>query len=138
MTANWINVLESTDSGRRALEQERLIIQATEAIASLMTEQKVSRADLAKRIGKSPAFVTKILRGDNNFTLRTLSDVLFVLNRSAHLSLGEIGEQLSLCRTAQPKTVRLSMSEWPRKNGSWPATRRPGTYQGAAGKELAA
>lgn len=92
MTAKWIERLQQSSDGLRVVEQERFIMQVTEAIATLLEEQNVSRTELARRIGKSPAFVTKLLRGDNNFTLRTLSDVIFALKRSAHLSLGEIGD----------------------------------------------
>lgn len=124
MTAKWIERLETSESGRRTLEQERLIMQATEAIASLMHEQEVTRADLARRIGKSSAFVTKILRGDNNFTLRTLSDLLFALDRSAHLTLGEIGEEISLCATRPAQTFRFDSSHWGMRQAAWPAMRR--------------
>jgi transcriptional regulator with XRE-family HTH domain len=124
MTAKWIERLETSESGRRTLEQERLIMQATEAIASLMHEQEVTRADLARRIGKSSAFVTKILRGDNNFTLRTLSDLLFALDRSAHLTLGEIGEEISLCATRPAQTLRFDSSHWGMRQAAWPAMRR--------------
>jgi transcriptional regulator with XRE-family HTH domain len=96
VTKKWIERLRESEEGRRLIEQERLIMQATEAIATLLQEQGVSRAELARRIGKSPAFVTKLLRGDSNLTLRTLSDVFFALNHSAHLSLSGIGEEIEL------------------------------------------
>lgn len=119
MTASWIENLQQTADGRRMLEQERLIMQATEAIASLLDDQHMSRAELARRIGKSSAFVTKLLRGDNNFTLRTLSDVLFALNRSAHLSLGEIGEDISLCNTRATQPLMLDSSSWGKPVPDW-------------------
>ncbi|MGP1347650.1 MAG: helix-turn-helix domain-containing protein [Phycisphaerales bacterium] len=123
MTAKWIERLRETEEGRRLIEQERLIMQATEAIAALLQEQDVSRAELARRIGKSPAFVTKLMRGDNNFTLRTLSDVLFALSRSVHLSLGSIGEDISLCATKASKPLVLDASGWGAIRASW--TERP-------------
>ena len=107
MTAKWIERLQESDDGRRLIEQERLIMEATEAIATLLEEQNVSRADLARRIGTSSAFVTKLLRGDNNFTLRTLSDVFFALNRSAHLSLCDVGDDIAVGTTKQSAPLRL-------------------------------
>lgn len=129
MTAKWIERLRETEEGRRLVEQERLIMQATEAIASLLSEQDVSRAELARRIGKSPAFITKLLRGDNNFTLRTLSDVLFALNRSTHLALGGIGEEISLCTTKPSKPLTLDASGWGAPRARW-AERPPLTGLG--------
>jgi len=125
MTANWMDKLRQDDHGRRLLEQERLIIEVTEAIATLLQEQEVSRSELARRIGKTPAFVTKLLRGQNNFTLRTLSDVLFALDRSAHLSLGDVGDDVAACRTRAPKPLRLAGPNWGRSRGTWAGRGRP-------------
>lgn len=119
MTANWIKKLERDEEGRRILEQERLILEVTEAIATLLQEQEVSRSELARRIGKSPAYVTKLLRGDNNFTLRTLSDVFFAFERAAHLSLGEVGDGTVLCAGPAPKPLRLDTAAWGRTRGVW-------------------
>jgi len=137
MTAKWIERLRESEEGRRLIEQERLIMQATEAIAALLEEQGVSRAELARRIGKSSAFVTKLLRGNNNFTLRTLSDVFFALNRSAHLSLGEVGDDISLCRIKPSQPLRVDASEWsapPR--GQW--AKRPRLTRAGQNEEVAA
>ena len=37
-----------------------------------MEQQGVTRAELARRLGSSPAYVTKLLRGEANFTLTTM------------------------------------------------------------------
>ena len=37
-----------------------------------MQENKISRVELAKRLGSSPAYITKVLRGDINFTVETM------------------------------------------------------------------
>jgi len=39
----------------------------------------LSRAELASRLGISPAQVTNLLRGSNNFTVRTLSEIATAL-----------------------------------------------------------
>lgn len=49
-----------------------IVQELTEEIFRLMEEQKLSRAELARRLGTSPAYVTKILRGNANFTLASL------------------------------------------------------------------
>ena len=64
---------------RRRLEQELLLESAAELIARLMDEKRMSRAELARHIGKSKAFVTQILRGRHNMTLRTLADLAWAL-----------------------------------------------------------
>jgi transcriptional regulator with XRE-family HTH domain len=48
-------------------------LEFTEEVARRLEEEGISRAELARRMGTSPAYVTKILRGDVNFTLATMS-----------------------------------------------------------------
>jgi transcriptional regulator with XRE-family HTH domain len=59
----------------RLLDQERLILDATEAVVAIMEDQNVSRKDLARRLGKSKGLVSQLLSGERNMTLRTLSDL---------------------------------------------------------------
>ena len=73
----WIN---ETPQRKVTYAQESLIVDVTEEIWSAMSAQNVSKSDLAKRLGKSKAFVTQVLNGGRNMTLRTLSDIAFVLD----------------------------------------------------------
>lgn len=57
-------------------QQEETILEITEMICEVMDKKGISRADLAKRLGKSRSFVSHLLNGDRNMTLRTLSDIL--------------------------------------------------------------
>ena len=47
-------------------------IDFTEEICKCMEKQNINRKELAKRIGSSPAYITKILRGNANFTLESM------------------------------------------------------------------
>ncbi|MCE9615080.1 MAG: helix-turn-helix transcriptional regulator [Lentisphaerae bacterium] len=51
---------------------ERAVLEFTEALVTRMASAGVSRAELARRIGCSPAYVTKILGGRTNFTLESM------------------------------------------------------------------
>lgn len=112
MSIDWIERLSADTRSRAIVEQERLLVEVTESIAALMSQLDVHRSELAKRIGRSPAYVTKILRGDNNFTLRTLSDVFFALGRSVHLSLGDPGCEVSPPSTKQSQPLKLNAAAW--------------------------
>ena len=107
MSANWIQSLHETAEGRRLLEQERVLLEVTEIICKLMEASGVSKSQLARSLSKSPAFVTKILNGTNNFTLRTLSDVFLALGKSLHVELGPAGDAIRL-----PQTECFSL-KWP-------------------------
>lgn len=71
---------------QRIVEQETLILAATEALCELMEKQGISRADLAREMGKTRGFVTQLLSGERNMTLRTLADCAFALNVRMALS----------------------------------------------------
>ena len=50
-----------------------------------MEKEDVTKAELAKRLGKSKAFVTQMLSGSRNMTIHTLADVAFVLGYKIEL-----------------------------------------------------
>lgn len=52
---------------------ELLISEFTEELARLMDEQRVTRRDLAQRIGSQPSYITKILSGNANFSAGTMA-----------------------------------------------------------------
>ncbi|WP_437203467.1 helix-turn-helix domain-containing protein [Planctomicrobium sp. SH664] len=76
--------LTSTETGRREWQQERSILDTTELICEMMYEQGLSRADLAKRLGKSKGYISKFLDGTTNMTIRTISDVFGCLGYEFH------------------------------------------------------
>jgi len=63
-----------------AAEQSRLVAVATFAITDHMEQNKITRAELAHRMGVSPGRVSQILSGEENPTLRTLATVATALD----------------------------------------------------------
>src|SRR6266567_7758115 len=51
---------------------EEVIIDFTEKVVAAMRERDMSRVELAQRLGVSKAFVTKLLNGNPNLTIRTM------------------------------------------------------------------
>jgi len=47
-------------------------LEISEQIYLAMEQQGVSKAELARRLGKSRAYITKVLQGSTNFTLESL------------------------------------------------------------------
>lgn len=68
-----------TDRSRR-LREEELIRQTNEAIHAAMKRRNITKAELAKRMGKTPAYVTQILAENRNLTLRTIADIALALD----------------------------------------------------------
>jgi transcriptional regulator with XRE-family HTH domain len=77
---------EDTLEDRRALAQERLILEVTERIAEAMEERGVTQAELASRLGVSPSEISMRLRGTRNLTLRTVADMFDALGFDGELA----------------------------------------------------
>lgn len=65
------------------------IVEFTEDVCRLMEEQNVSRAELARRLGTSRAYVTKLLGGNANFTLHTMAKVAMALGAAVHVHVAD-------------------------------------------------
>lgn len=81
--ADLLQRAESTD----AYQIDRLKVEISERIYKAMKEQDVSNAELARRLGKSRAYVTKLLRGTTNFTLESLVRIARALSCQVGLEL---------------------------------------------------
>lgn len=77
----------SSTENRRLLRTEELILEVTEALIAAMAQQKLTKSQLAARLGKSPAFVTQILNGGRNLTLRTIAEVADALRVEIHVAV---------------------------------------------------
>jgi len=109
--------LTKTAEGMRLYQQERAILEVTELVCQVMDEDNVSRAELARRLGKTKGYVTQLLDGRANMTIRTISDVLHALNRAVHFQDGP------LSATVSPSPL-LSITEgltWHSDDVGWPA-----------------
>ncbi len=58
-----------------AYAEESALLEFTEELVRRMEHDGVSRAELARRLGCSPAHVTQILRGPSNFTLASMARI---------------------------------------------------------------
>lgn len=66
---------------------DEVVDRLTEAVVDRMLELGLSRAELADRLAVSPARVTSLLRGTNNFTVRTLTEVARALDCDLAIAL---------------------------------------------------
>ena len=69
-----------SNAGAKLVAQERLITEVTEAIWKAMEETGVNKTDLANRMGASKGYISQVLSGSRNMTLRTLTDICFALD----------------------------------------------------------
>jgi transcriptional regulator with XRE-family HTH domain len=83
LLANYID--EFRDSGDLAFEQSKLKI--VDTIVEIMETEGVNKAELARRLDKSRAYITQILQGDVNFTIESLVRIATTLNCNLEIKL---------------------------------------------------
>lgn len=78
---NETHIIDGLDESlQKLILREDLILNTTEDLLIAMERQGLSKSHIAKRLGKSKAYVSKTLDGTRNITLGTLSDFCFALN----------------------------------------------------------
>jgi transcriptional regulator with XRE-family HTH domain len=78
---------------RKLLAEEELILEVTETICDILGKENISRKELADRLGKSKGFISQLLNGGRNLTLRTVADILHVLGYRVSVVPYKEGEQ---------------------------------------------
>jgi plasmid maintenance system antidote protein VapI len=61
----------------------------TEDLCRLMDEREITRAELARRIGSSRAYITKLLGGNANFTLTTMVKLAMAVGGAVHIHISD-------------------------------------------------
>jgi transcriptional regulator with XRE-family HTH domain len=84
MATSVINDMDDPEF-RRLLAQEEFILEVTEVICGLLEQEKIPRKELADRLGKTKGFVSQLLNGGRNLTLRTVADILHMLGYKVSL-----------------------------------------------------
>jgi hypothetical protein len=65
-------------------QQERAVYEVTDLLEEVMRETRVNRTELARRLGKTKGWVTQLLDGEANKTIRTVAGAFAVLGREYH------------------------------------------------------
>jgi transcriptional regulator with XRE-family HTH domain len=68
---------------------EGLMLELNEQILELLYKKGMTRKQLAKELGVSPAYITKLLNGNPNLTLKSLVKIATVMDVSLSINIGE-------------------------------------------------
>ncbi len=66
---------------------ESVILEFTESIVKRMEELSITRTELAKRLNVSKAFITKLLNGNPNLTIKTMVAISKALDCAIKIEL---------------------------------------------------
>jgi transcriptional regulator with XRE-family HTH domain len=76
----------------RLFAQEELIAEATELVARTMRQNGLSQSSLARRVGVSKGYISQLLGGSRNMTLRTFADLMFAMGHKALLTSTSVSD----------------------------------------------
>lgn len=107
----------SSVSNRRLLRQEELILEVTEILSQALKKEGITKKDLADRLGKTKGFVSQVLTGGRNLTLRTIADIADALECRIRIH----------CENLQQKEdeTRVSLNAYDHKVLRWNWPDRP-------------
>lgn len=103
-----------SDEHARLYMQEKLIVDVAEAVQERLEQRGMSRSALAERLGTSRGYITQVLSGSRNMTLRTLADIAWALGTRliAELEDGHewtTGGQERVCLRRRNLSVRYQL-----------------------------
>lgn len=88
-----------SNADEKAYAREDLVFNVTEDLLLILEDLSISKAELARRLGKSKSYITQVLSGSRNMTLGSFSDICFALGFKPEIKL-----------PVEP--AKLEQSEW--------------------------
>lgn len=70
----------------RIMAQEDLIMEVTEGFCEILENENLKRSNLAQLMGKTKGYISQLLNGSRNITLRSLSDIAYYLGYRVDIS----------------------------------------------------
>lgn len=85
----WFNSVINEYENDIDFQLEGVLIDINEQIIKLMIEKKMTRKNLADKLGCSKAYITRILQGNHNVTMKTLLQIAMALDVEFSLNYQE-------------------------------------------------
>lgn len=99
---------------------EEVILEITERVVELMKKENINRTELAKRLGVSKPFISKLLNGNPNMRLKTMVSLSMALKYDLNISFDR-RVSMSLNVAATPLHA-LPHVGWSASSSTTPAT----------------
>lgn len=91
---DWLDQFKEEYEDDPEYLSEKLFLETTEKILSVMDYKGISKADLAKRMDVSRAYISKLFNNSTNLTLTSLAKISIALGIRIGISVGTGGPQL--------------------------------------------
>ncbi|BBO76138.1 hypothetical protein DSCW_35550 [Desulfosarcina widdelii] len=86
-TESWFKSKRKSIQKTLDYKIESLLLSITETLREQLKNEGMTRSMLAKKLGVSPAAVTKLLNGESNFTIKKLMSLADALNLEVQINL---------------------------------------------------
>ena len=96
---DWAN---ESETNKKACAQEALIMNVTEDLLLVMEDKGVSKAELARKLSKSRSYVSQVLDGARNMTLRSLADICYALDIEPTVTITDVETEQRLNGPIEP------------------------------------
>ena len=116
MTTTWRKLFKAAERNP-AYWAEGTWLRFTEELLALMEAQNVTRAELARRVGVSPAYITKVFRGTVNLTLDSMAKLALAVGASVRLHVAP-NDQITRWHDVPVTTERREGSRLRRASGT--------------------
>lgn len=93
-------------------QREKARIDFAAELWTLMEQNGVSRAKLAEKLGKTAPWVTKVLSGDNNFTINTMVELAHAAGGDLCLHIAHADTVTRWLTVHRTNAVASSVSGW--------------------------
>lgn len=87
-------------------QAEKLAVAFLAELNAFMQAHDVSNAELARRAGVSPAYITKVFRGPSNLSIETLTKLADAVGCKVHLHLANHGADVRWFDVFQQRTFQ--------------------------------
>ena len=108
--------MKGLDNIKKHDARAKLIVNATEDILVYMEDNNISKAELAKRLGKNRSQITRLFNGENNLTMNTFSDICLAIGLTPEIVLVDSGLSPINYSSFRHKFIN---SDCAKKDGSW-------------------
>jgi transcriptional regulator with XRE-family HTH domain len=72
--------------------EEGALAMAQSTIQNAINLSEITRAELARRLGRPRSFISRMLRGDHNLTIKTMARTLLACGYEVRFSIEPLGE----------------------------------------------
>lgn len=106
MSLNKLRNLKARVKARDGYWVEKLKLDLTKALSGQMKRKGLKKGDIAKKLDLSAPYMTKVMRGDENFTIETMVKLARAAGGQLHIHISDKDSDVSWIECSGGNTFR--------------------------------